>query len=191
MNVLFIHGFGGGKHEYIPIQLYLKSKFPDVIFHNFLYEKRFGQVHIEDIAKELGEYIKSRSLKEKIFVVAISQGGIIFREMIRIFPELKNNIEKVVTLCTPHKGSLMAYLLNAKGSIDLRPNSRLLKLLDSHYDGLKYYSVYNPLDLMVFPGTNAIFNMAIINKKVWALSHPLTFYAPQTLKFIEAIFSKN
>ncbi|MFA6463926.1 MAG: alpha/beta fold hydrolase [Candidatus Paceibacterota bacterium] len=185
-NILFIHGFGGGSYEFKPIKSFLKKKFTEeIIFFDFVYEKRFGQVELENIAELLKTFIEN-NLKDKNFsVIAISQGGIIWRIFALKNRYLTKKVEKVITLCTPHNGSLWANLLNLPGVKDLRKNSQILNRINELDDGLEYYSVYNPLDLMVFPGTNAIFKKAKINKRVFDWLHPLTFWNKKTLNFIE------
>ena len=185
-NILFIHGFGGGLYEFKPIKNFLKKELGEEIeFFDFVYREKFGHVKLEKVAEQLKTFIENNLANKDFSVIAISQGGIVWR----IFA-LKNNllikkVHKVFTLCTPHKGSLLAYLLNLPGIKDLRKNSQTLKEINDHDDGLEYYSIYNPLDLMVFPGTNAVYKKAKINKRVFDWFHPLTFWNKKTLAFIK------
>ena len=179
--IVFIHGFGGGAYEFQPIIKFLKKN-KIVKFYEFTYDKNWGEVSIKDIAREFDLFV-NKNIKEKVVnIIGISQGGIIARLFLQ-----KNNslsVKKLITLCTPHSGSLLAYLWSSPGFIDLRPGSKVLKLINGENDNVIYYSVYNSLDLMVFPGTNAKFGKAKKNKMVISLLHPLTFWAKPTLKFI-------
>jgi triacylglycerol lipase len=182
LPIVFIHGFGGGTYEYQPIKTFLrKNGFGK--FYEFRYAERFGELSMEDLGKKFGRFVAT-SVKEKEFaIIGLSQGGIIARQFISNVP--KNKIVKTcITICTPHIGSLMAYLSGRPGIVDLRPNSVFLNSLGSSNGKTRYYAVHTPFDLMVFPGTNARFEKAIENKRVLSLLHPLAFWCRPTLRFI-------
>jgi triacylglycerol lipase len=180
--IVFLHGFGGGRYEFQPIIRFLK-KHGFLKFYEFTYVEKFGEVHLTELEKKFSDFIKNNVKEKNIIIIGISQGGIIAR----IFLGRNKNkiVEKCITLCTPHNGSLSAYLLKRKGFLDLRPNSELLSNLNnSDETKLTFYSVYTPFDLMVFPGWNAKFSKAKENKRVFALLHPLAFWCKPTLRFI-------
>lgn len=183
--ILFIHGFGGGKYEYKPVIKFLKNH-SDPVCYEFVYKDKFGQSSIKLIAEHLHKYITENIFEPEIDVIAFSQGGIIARYYISHYSDTKVN--KCITLCTPHSGSLMAYLGFFSGIKELQPNSPLLKNLD--ITKAEYYAVYNPFDLFVFPGWYAKLKFAKENKKVYALLHPLTFWKKKTLNFIISVLGK-
>jgi hypothetical protein len=189
-NVLFIHGFGGGVYEYRPIQKFLKDKFGDQIaFYEFAYKEKFGQKELGFIADKLTKYIDEKLKDKRFCVIAFSQGGIIWRIYESQNHSLNNCTDKVITICTPHNGSWLAYIFGffLPGVRDLKPDSLLLQKLNNQKTNLKYYSIYNPLDLMVFPGTNAIFDQAVINKRVCDIGHMFTFWNKKTLNFVKEV----
>lgn len=183
--ILFIHGFGGGRYEFQPIIRFLK-KHGDYTCYEFIYDKKFGQVSLKTIAAQLHKYICEHVKEPELDIVAISQGGIIARYYIAHYADRK--IRKCVTLCTPHSGSSLACIGVFPGIKELQPDSVLLEELDTHR--AEYYAVYNPLDLMVFPGWRAKMKEAKVNKKVFALLHPLTFWKKETLEFILSVLSE-
>jgi len=180
--ILFIYGLGAGKWQYGPIIKYLKKKGIND-FYEFTYKNKFGQVRIKDIAEELSEFISKNVKEESINIVAISQGGIIALAYLKYFRN--KNVKKLFTLCSPHKGSYMAYLMNLPGFIDLRPNSELLNELEKFIQESKInvYSVYTPFDLMVVPGWGAKPKCGKV-KMIFAPAHPIAFFWPATKKFI-------
>ena len=138
---------------------------------------------MNEIANELSSFVK-RTVREKKFnIISLSQGGLIAR--LYINKEGHKRVKKCITLCTPHNGSVMAYMTNLPGFIELRPKSKFLKKLnEDEKSKMKYYSVYTPLDLTVFPGINGKFEEAKKNKRVLAPLHMLAFWWKPTLYFI-------
>ena len=126
--ILFIHGFGSNDKQYQPIIRYLEQKGIEN-FYEFIYDSSVGLHPIKTIAKELSEYISENVKEENINIIGISQGGIIALTYLKFYKN--KNIKKLFTLCSPHKGSRLAKLLNLPGVIDLRPNSQLLKELET------------------------------------------------------------
>jgi len=186
--ILFVHGIGGDERQYKPLIKFLEKKGFNK-FYEFRYTSRIGIHPIKVIAKELAEYINKNIKEENINIIAMSQGGIIALAYLKYYLPIPNGknlrINKLFTICSPHKGSKLAKILNLPGIKDLRPKSVLLNDLEEfvkqgHVD---LYSVYTPFDLMVFPGLNAkpIFGKT---KMVLAPLHKLAFSWPSTKKFV-------
>lgn len=184
--ILFIHGFGGGRHEYTPVINFLKNN-GNYKCYEFVYKEKFGQTSLKTIAEHLHNHIDKHILEQNLDVVAFSQGGIVARYYISHYSDKK--IEKCITLCTPHSGSLMAHLGFLPGMRELRPDSELLKNLDT--EKTQYYAVYNPLDLFVFPGWYAKLSCAKENKKIYSILHQFTFWNKKTLNFILSTLNKK
>ena len=185
--ILFIHGFGGGRYEFQPIIRFLKKK-GFTRFYEFTYPKKHGEVSLTEISRKLGEFVKKEVKEKRINIIGISQGGIIARYYFQNNKQKK--IDRFITLCAPHKGSLMGYLLSRPGFLDLRPKSKILEEIKKKKDKMEYFCVYTPFDLMVFPGWNAKLDTARENKMVLALLHPLAFWTGRTLHSIEKWLSK-
>jgi triacylglycerol esterase/lipase EstA (alpha/beta hydrolase family) len=177
--IIFIHGVIRSTDDYEPIKRFLRMH-GFTKFYDFSYKERFGQVSIEELAKRLDRFVTA-NVKEKEFdIIGISQGGIIARYYI-MMSKIKR-VRRCVTICAPHKGSLTAYVSGRFA--DLRPGSKLLRALARSRDQTKYYALYTPFDLMVMPGTNAICERAVENRRVNAPLHHLAFGSKATLEFI-------
>ena len=188
--ILFVHGIAGDTKQYQPIIRYLRKKGINN-FYEFSYESRIGIHPIKIIAKELAEYIE-KNIKpalngakktENINIIAFSQGGIIALAYLKFYKNI--NVKKLFTICAPHKGSKLAYLLNLPGFIDLRPESALLKELEDFAQTaeINVYSIYTPLDLIVLPGWNAKPTHGK-TKMILAPTHSTAFFWPSSKKFI-------
>ena len=180
--ILFVHGFGSNDKQYQPLIRYLEQKGIKK-FYEFVYDSSVGLHPIKTIAKELSEYIAKNVKEEPINIIGISQGGIIALAYLKYYKNI--NVKKVFTLCSPHKGSRLAKILNLPGIIDLRPGSKLLKELEvfAKKEKIDIYSLYTPFDLMVFPGWNARPDYGK-KKIIFAPAHPVAFFWPATKKFI-------
>jgi triacylglycerol lipase len=180
--ILLIHGFAGNKKDYSKIINYLKKKgFRK--FYKFSYEKSWGQVSIKDIAKQLSLYVKEKIHEKSFDIIGLSQGGVIALNYLKNYNT--KTVKKLFTVCSPHNGTLIAYLWFTQGFLDLRPNSSLLNELKKFrkYCKTEIFTIYTPFDLVVFPGINAKVNNNNY-KKVYSLSHKSAFYCNSTLKFI-------
>ncbi len=174
MNILFIHGFGGTQLEHQKIRRNL-AEHTHFIFN---YTKKWGTISLHMLAKNV-----SKKYTDIDVIIGMSQGGIIATLAHEVYGL---SVKKIITICTPFKGSLLSYMIYFVGVKELRPKSKLLQLLNEKLSKsqTKYYAIYNPLDLMVFPGTSAKNPYAIKTESVFALSHLSTFSSTKTIKFI-------
>ena len=180
-GILFVHGFAGNRRQYRPIISFLR-RHGFTQFYEFSYAQRFGQAPIAEIAHQLDTFVRTQINENKVDCIAISQGGIIARYFIQRYGERK--IRRCITLCAPHHGSWMAYLLPWHGVVNLRPASPLLRQLNDADDHTPYYCVWTPFDLMVVPGWSARLRSAVGNHRVWSLAHPLAVRSRASLRFI-------
>jgi pimeloyl-ACP methyl ester carboxylesterase len=180
MNVLFIHGFGGMPYEYSAIQKHL-IKTLDIKSFEFTYDEKWGTESIHKLAFQVAKIMQSKKIDA---VVGISMGGIIGATAIENY---KTPTKVCLTICSPWHGSSLAYLLPFIGARQLRPHSIFLRELRDKARKSKhnYYGVWNPLDLMVFPGDRAKNSFAEKQCKVISPLHPTTFFEPRTLLFCE------
>lgn len=190
--ILLIHGFAGGKRDYKPLKKYLQHAHRAVDFFEFTYSKRFGEVPISENADHLADYIDAHLEGREYYVVAFSQGGILWRACAMQYPDRTKRVRAVFTICSPHKGTVVAHAKIGPGVVDLLPGSALLQSLDAYDDRLTYFAIYNPIDSLVIPGTSGIFTRAQENIAVRSPLHASTFREKKTLQYIdEKIFGPH
>jgi triacylglycerol lipase len=180
MNVLFIHGFGGMPFEYNAIKTYLIHAQKITPFE-FSYQKRWGNESLKVLAARAAKVMASKKIDA---VIGISMGGIIAATAIEYH---KTPVKLCITICSPWRGSMLAYGLPFIGLKQLRPHSEFLSdlRLKTKHTKIAYYCIWNPLDLMVFPGDRAINPYAKKNEYVYSILHPTTFYEEKTLLICE------
>jgi triacylglycerol esterase/lipase EstA (alpha/beta hydrolase family) len=151
-KIVFISGLSGKRRNVFLVKRILKNF--DVEY--FEYDTKLVE-KIQTLAKKLKEFIDKIKLRknEKIGIIGISAGGIIAHYYLKFLDNKK--VGKIVTLCTPFKGTYLPrlYSKKRKGLQQLRSNSRLLKKINSKElaKGIKernYWSFFDP----VVPGTS-------------------------------------
>ncbi len=103
-----------------------------------------GREGVEYAAQSLKQQIAARfGERETIAIIGFSMGGIVARFYLQ---QLGGNVRTshLFTVSSPHLGSYMAYLpYPSKAFRQLRPNSKLLSLLDESVDTLDELSLYS------------------------------------------------
>jgi triacylglycerol lipase len=189
--LLLVHGFGGGARDYRALEKFFGEQEYPIEFVEFFYTKKYGQESLDEVADELAVFVRECIGGRKFFTVGLSQGGIILRRFLFRHKEYISQVRAAVTICTPHQGSCLAYCWFGRGVADLRPGSRVLRELAEFDDGLPYYAVFNPCDELVFPGTNAKYVRAVMNKEVLTLLHFATFIDKRTLQFVADVLRRH
>jgi hypothetical protein len=175
-KIIYIPGFGWHKFDYLLIKLFLHNF--KVCF--FSYKRKLGQEKIENLAKQLNNFIKSLKLKksEKVSIIAHSMGGLIAEYYLKFIDNKK--VDKLITLCSPFKGTPWAFLLDKKGIKEMKPNSCFLKKLNNKkLKNVKEESIYSEEDFIV-PHKSG---RHLKSKLTLFFIHPLiTFWPPVILE---------
>lgn len=125
-KIIFVPGMAGGKRDMYLIKKIMKD-FEVIYFH---YDVWLND-SFEKSAKKLDLFITNLNIKrnEKISIIGVSAGGIVVEYYIKFIN--KSKIEKIVTVCSPFKGTWIAsvFFRKHKGVQELRKNSKFLKKL--------------------------------------------------------------
>ncbi len=139
------------------------------VFRRALRRRGFGMVHavnygpltgdIRGAARELGKLVRQlqeRTGSERVHVVGHSLGGVIGRYYVQRLGG-DTAVDTLVTLGSPHGGTLAAYLLPTALAHQLRPGSELLAELAEPAPRCRtrFLVVWSRLDQMVVPQRNA------------------------------------
>lgn len=143
-----------------------------------------GRLGLADLAGKLRVAVDARfGRRQPVLMVAFSMGGLIARWNLE---ELGGaaRCRGLLTVSTPHAGSVMAFLIGGQGARDLRPFSPFLRTLwhdKETLSGMPLVSVWNPLDLVIVPSFSSEWQGAK-NRLVLCSSHPVVIRSRVTIR---------
>jgi pimeloyl-ACP methyl ester carboxylesterase len=173
--VLLVHGFVDNRSIFAVMRRSLRRRgFAYVCSWNY-------SPLLSDVARgarDLGRHIErlcEQTGHERIHVVGHSLGGLIARYHVQKQGG-DRRVEHLVTLGTPHQGSLWAHVLPTRLVRQLRPGSDTLRALDEPAPGCRtpLTAVYSDLDQVVVPtssGRCAHPDLAVRNVLVHGVGH--------------------
>ena len=153
--VLLVHGLVDNRSVFTLMRRGLRRRgFAQVCTWN--YSPMLGDVARG--ARDLGEHVEricAQTGHDRVHLVGHSLGGLIARHYVQLQGGGRR-VESLVTLGTPHEGSVLAHLLPTPMVRQLRPGSALLQELAApapHWD-TRTTAVYSDLDQLVIPTRN-------------------------------------
>ena len=153
--LVFVHGLGGNRGNFLPLELYL----------NHLGRRRTYKTHfplgssIDDMARNLADFVgevKKVTGEPRVDLVAHSLGGLTARLAIADYG-LHDSVGTLITMGTPHHGTYPARFANTPATLDLRPDSDLIRRLNASPlpAGMKAVTFWSRNDLFVLPSDSA------------------------------------
>jgi triacylglycerol lipase len=139
------------------------------VFRRSLRRRGFGVVHAVNYSlftgdvrtaaqtlAELVDQLRERTGAEKVHIVGHSLGGMIARYYVQCMGG-SAAVDALVTLGSPHSGTLAAYLMPTPLARQLRPGSELLEELAGPAPGCttRFLAVWSRMDQMILPQRNA------------------------------------
>lgn len=113
---------------------------------------------LDYLAKQIANYVEKTFPPEQPFdIVGFSMGGIVSRYYVQRLGGI-DRVQRFITISSPHHGTVLAYLLDRPGSIQMRPDSLLLADLNrdiAMLERINFTSIWTPFDLMIVPPTSS------------------------------------
>jgi len=117
-----------------------------------------GAQSLDVLAKMVAKGIETQfAASQQIDLVCFSLGGIVARYYLQRLGGIER-ARRLVTISTPHHGTLTAYLRPNPGGRQLRPGSKFLTDLNNDVkmlDRLQVTSIWTPYDLMIVPARSS------------------------------------
>jgi triacylglycerol lipase len=119
---------------------------------------KLGAVGLEQLAANLGEYLAANLQPgERCDIIGHSMGGMVARAFVQHHGG-HARLRHLVTLASPHHGTLAAWCWPGRGARDLRPGSAFLRELarNAHQlEAVQVTSYWTPFDLMIVPAKSS------------------------------------
>lgn len=153
--LIFVHGLGGNRGDFLLMALYLRLK-----GRIRSYRIKFpGGQSIDQMASSLAQFIRDVKMatgQKKVEIVAHSLGGLVARAAV-VQHRLQGSVKTLITLGSPHQGTHPARYLRSKVVSDLRPESPFLKKLNRKRwpKGVRGVTFWSRNDLFVLPAESA------------------------------------
>lgn len=151
--VLLVHGLNDRTRVFTKLTEYLSGLGWSV--YSFDLTPNDGSESLAVLAKQLADYVADQfSLSQKFDLVGFSMGGIVTRYYLQRL-EGVNRVERYVTISAPNQGTILAYLSNKLGIMEMRPQSSLISDLNRDCSNclskIKVTNIWTPWDLMIIP----------------------------------------
>lgn len=106
--------------------------------------------------KSLVEKVRRETGYERVHVIGHSMGGVVARYYVQCLGG-DTRVHTLVTLGSPHSGTLPAYLVPHSVVKQMRPDSPIVKELDAPTNGCRtrMVAIWSDLDQMIIPKRNA------------------------------------
>jgi triacylglycerol lipase len=155
MPVVLVHGYVHNRSAFLALARALKRvgfAYVHGVNYNPLAER------IEESAARLAaevEPIIAATGADRCVLVGHSLGGLVARYYVQALGG-EDTVDTVVTLGTPHRGTLTSYLGVGAAVAQLRPNSPFLRALDAQArpGPVRWIALYSDLDWLVTPAVN-------------------------------------
>lgn len=149
--LVLVHGLGGNRGTFQLMRSFLRLNGHKRVY-SFGYEQGDVYAHGESLTRFVDEVCWVTG-QPKVDIVAHSLGGIISRYAIQR-KGLADSVRNFITLATPHLGTYAAQYCNTTITVSLRPDSPLIKDLNSEsltcYP-MKFTAVHSNRDVYVVP----------------------------------------
>ena len=151
-RVVLVHGIWDTSAIFGPMATALTQKgffplAPDLIPSN-------GDLALDQLALQVAVFVEKRIPPEEPFdLVGFSMGGLVSRYYAQRLGGIER-IRRLITISTPHRGTLWAHTGGNPGSRQMRPGSAFLSDLNrdaAMLEGVNFVSIWTPLDLMILP----------------------------------------
>jgi triacylglycerol lipase len=172
-HVVLVHGFMDTGSVFKPLQRQLESHGHRCVVPNL--QPRDARNGIEPLAESLRQEIETQIPHRQSFtLIGFSMGGLVARHYLQQLGGAKR-CNRLITISSPHQGTLTAWLHPSKGAQQMRPGSGFLKDLtatESHLGEIPVISYRSPFDLMIFPSRSSKWQRAT-NLSFTVLLHPM------------------
>ncbi len=150
-----------------------------------------ASISIADAAKQIKAYL-DQFPHQQFVLIGFSMGGIIARYFTQLIDK-GDQVKGLITLGSPHNGTLVAYAMQRPGLLDMRLGSMMLAQLNSDLAVLQkmpFMSVWTPCDLMIIPTWSSVIK-TLPSKCIFTFSHPGLISKQKVFAQIESFLEEH
>lgn len=156
MPVLLLHGIGCNAAVWTGMRRYLEAQGLGPVYA-LSYGPPFASIETfaPQVAAKLAQIGKDTGARQ-VVLVGHSMGGLVARTYLRRYGSAR--VARLVTIGTPHEGSMHAWLMSGTSLSEMRPGSAYigaLSRLDENEEGVPTVSLWSWHDSMVTPQTSS------------------------------------
>ena len=156
LPVLLLHGVGCNAGVWSGFRRYLESRKLGPVY-GLSYGPPLASIELfgDQVAAKVDQMRKATGAAQ-VVLVGHSMGGLVARAYLRKFGGAY--VRRLVTIGTPHSGSMHAWLMNGAALAEMRPHSKFLADLNADVGpaaGVPVVSLWSWHDSMVTPQTSA------------------------------------
>ena len=153
-TVVLVHGYLGNGSSLLPLTAWLRTHGVKNVL-SFDYP---GAPGIEQAALGLKQFLRERVRGGRVDLVCHSLGGLVARVYLQQLGGARR-VDRCITLATPHRGTYNAYWVASRVGRELRPDSALLRRLESTRAAaaqVRFTSIVAGSDNIVLPRVSAV-----------------------------------
>ncbi|MFP2910015.1 esterase/lipase family protein [Pyxidicoccus sp. 3LFB2] len=128
--------------------------------HAFSLSPNDGSEGVPALARQVAreaEALRARTGARRVDVVGFSMGALVTRYWLQMQGG-RLVVRRFISISGPHAGTRLAWLRRGKGIRQMRPQSRLLRYLESDrrpWGEVEVHSFWTPYDLTIFPASSS------------------------------------
>ncbi len=184
--VLLIHGIKDDARRMERLARHLREAGWEA--HTLSLTPSWGQLGLDELARQIGDFVdRVFAAGQRFDLIGFSMGGLVCRYYLQRLGGLAR-VQRFITISTPHRGSLLAWLIPNAGCRQMRPGSEFLRDLESDAERLReleFTSLWTPFDLVILPAHSSVLPIGSC-RRLWCLAHPLMIWQKGCLRAIEA-----
>lgn len=154
--VLLVHGIWDTAKVFRRMIPFLKERGLEV--YDLDLAPNNGTKGLDDLAQQVVSKAEAAFGKEQAFdLLGFSMGGIVSRYYVQRLGGI-SRVQRFITLSAPSHGTVIAYFNQGLGCVQMRPNSSLLKDLNSDaamLSQINFTSIWTPYDMMIVPADSS------------------------------------
>lgn len=156
--VLLVHGFYVNAGFWVEYKRFFRSRGFDAV-HTMNLDPPFCDIDrfADQLANRITE-VCAHSGRQKVTLIAQSMGGLVCRAYLARYGG--DHVQKLITLGTPHHGTVLAHLLYGPNIKQMRPGNDWLDKLNNTQKSLSFSNHISVHDNIVVPQDNARFSSA-------------------------------